>query len=192
MPDLASAGSRCCTNTQFGEKCSFRCSKPTEPSSTAPAATTGGRHAWARVELDADEGAWLLAALDLARFDVSAKTPHTFDVSAETPHTFDVSAETPRTRADALMVLVESFLAEGARSRTGGTPTEVRLHVTEDELENGGAFIENAGCVGVSAETSTTARVRRGGGRGRRGPIVAAQDTIRDGGRRAVSGCSTA
>ncbi len=86
------------------------------------------------VELDADEGARLLAALDLARFDVSAETPHT--------------------RADALMVLVESFLAEGARSRTGGTPTEVRLHVTEDELENGGGFIENVGCVGVSAETS--------------------------------------
>jgi hypothetical protein len=52
------------------------------------------------------------------------------------------------------MVLVESFLAEGARSRKGGTPTEVRLHVTEDEPENGGGFIENAGCVGVSAETS--------------------------------------
>ncbi len=108
------------------------------------------------VELDADEGARLLAALDLARVDVSAETPRTtFDVSAETPHSrFDVSAETPRTRADALMVLVESFLAEGARSRTGGTPTEVRLHVTEDELEGGGGFIENAGCVGVSAETS--------------------------------------
>ena len=86
------------------------------------------------VELDADEGARLLAALDLARFDVSA--------------------ETPRARADALMVLVESFLAESARSRTGGTPTEVLLHVTEDELESGGGFIENAGCVGVSAETS--------------------------------------
>ncbi len=96
------------------------------------------------VEVDADEGARLLAALDLARFDVSA----------ETPHTFDVSAETPRTRADALMVLVESFLAEGARSRAGGTPTEVLLHVTEDELQSGGGFIENAGCVGVSAETS--------------------------------------
>ncbi len=96
------------------------------------------------VELDADEGARLLAALDLARFDVSA----------ETPRTFDVSAETPRTRADALMVLAESFLAEGARSRTAGTPTEVRLHVTEDELQSGGGFIENAGCLGVSAETS--------------------------------------
>ncbi len=96
------------------------------------------------VELDADEGARFLAALDAARFDVSA----------ETPHRFDASVETPRTRTDALMVVVESFLAEGARSRTGGTPTEVRLHVTEDELQNGGGFIENAGCVGVSAETS--------------------------------------
>jgi len=86
------------------------------------------------VELDGDEGARLLAALDLARFDVSA--------------------ETSRTRADALMVLVESFLAEGPRSRTGGSPTEVRLHVTEHELQSGGGFIENAGCVGVSAETS--------------------------------------
>ena len=85
-----------------------------------------------------------LAAHDLARFDVSA----------ETPRTFDVSAETPRTRADALMVLVESFLAEGARSRTGGTPTEVRLHFTEEDLQSGGGFIENAGCIGVSAETS--------------------------------------
>ena len=52
------------------------------------------------------------------------------------------------------MVLVESFLAEGPRSRRGGMPTEVRLHVTEDELHSGGGFIENAGCVGVSAETS--------------------------------------
>ena len=33
------------------------------------------------------------------------------------------------------MVLARSFLAEGARSRTGGTPTEVRLHVTGDELQ---------------------------------------------------------
>jgi len=74
------------------------------------------------VELDADEGARLLAAFELARLDGSA----------ETPRTFDGSAETPRTRADALMVLVESFLAEGARFRTGGTPTEFRLHVTED------------------------------------------------------------
>jgi hypothetical protein len=146
------------------------------------------------VELDADEGARLLAALDLARFDVSAETqrsfdvsaetqrasdvsaetPRSFDVSAETPRSFDVSAETqrafgvsaetlrasdvsgkaPRSRADALMVLVESFLAEGPRSRRGGTPTEVRLHVTEDELHSGGGFIENAGCIGVSAETS--------------------------------------
>ncbi len=52
------------------------------------------------------------------------------------------------------MVLAESFLAEGARSRAGGTPTEVRLYVTEDEFESGGGFIENAGWVGVSAETS--------------------------------------
>ena len=52
------------------------------------------------------------------------------------------------------MVLVESFLAGGVRSRKGGTPTEVLLDVTEDELENGGGFIENVGCVGVSAETS--------------------------------------
>ena len=52
------------------------------------------------------------------------------------------------------MVLVESFLAEGARSRRGGTPTEVRLHVTEGELHSGGGFIEDAGCGGVSAETS--------------------------------------
>jgi hypothetical protein len=84
---------------------------------------------------------------------VSPETPHTVDISAETPHRFDVSAETPRTRADALMVLVESFLPEGARSRRGGTPTEVRLPVTEDELQRGG-FIEKAGYVGVSAETS--------------------------------------
>ena len=126
------------------------------------------------VELDADEGARLLAALDLARFDVSAETPRSFDVSAETqrasgvsaetlrsigvsaetPRAFDVSGKAPRSRADALMVLVESFLAEGPRSRRGGTPTEVRLHVTEDELHSGGGFIENAGCIGVSAETS--------------------------------------
>ena len=47
------------------------------------------------------------------------------------------------------MVLAECFLAECARP-----PTEVRLHVTEDEIESGGGFIESAGCVGVSAETS--------------------------------------
>ena len=55
------------------------------------------------VELDADEGARFLAALDLARFDVSAETPRTLDVSAETPPTrVDVSAAHPRTRAPAL------------------------------------------------------------------------------------------
>jgi len=59
------------------------------------------------VELDADEGARLLAALDLARFDVSAETPRT---------TFDVPAETPRTRADALMVLVEKTAADSSRT----------------------------------------------------------------------------
>lgn len=85
------------------------------------------------VELDADEGARLLAALDVARQHVSAETP---------------------TRADALMLLVESFLANGPKTSTVGVPTEVRLHVTEEELRRGGGFVENAGGAGVSAETA--------------------------------------
>ena len=109
--------------------------QPRGPAGPGPAGTRAGfGFGHPLVRLDLDDGARLLAALDLARSDVSA--------------------ETPRTRADALMVLAESFLAEGARSRAGGTPTEVRLYVTEDEFESGGGFIENAGWVGVSAETS--------------------------------------
>lgn len=41
-----------------------------------------------------------------------------FDASAETPRDIiDVSAETSGTYADVLMLLVERFLAEGARSK---------------------------------------------------------------------------
>jgi hypothetical protein len=93
------------------------------------------------VQLPADEAARLLAAIDAARF-------------SEKPA--DVPAETRRpTRADGLMILAESFLADGGKRRNG-VACEVQLHVTESELEDQteGAFIGNAGCAGVSAETA--------------------------------------
>ncbi len=88
------------------------------------------------VQLDADEGARVLAALEIARGHVSA--------------------ETRATTADALMIIVDGFLADGPKARAGGPPTEVRLHVEKAELEakSDGAFVENAGCLAVPAETA--------------------------------------
>lgn len=66
------------------------------------------------VQVPADEGARLLAALDAAA-------------------SVDDSAESPRApnRADGLMHLVESWFADGPRPRRGGAPHEVVLHVGE-------------------------------------------------------------
>ena len=54
------------------------------------------------------------------------------------------------------MMIIESFLTEGPKARAGGAPTEVSLHVEKTELETKSdrAFVENAGCLAVSAETS--------------------------------------
>src|SRR5687767_11445279 len=91
------------------------------------------------IDLPKDEGARFLAAIDSAASELKASP--------------DDSAETPRpkrrrpSRADGLMIVTESFLANGPKKRRGGAPHEVVLHVTKTELEQKteGAFIANAG-----------------------------------------------
>ncbi|MCC7384539.1 MAG: DUF222 domain-containing protein [Deltaproteobacteria bacterium] len=89
------------------------------------------------------------AVTDRAVLDSAGAT----DASAETS---PIAEKRRPTRADGLMLMTESFLAEGPRPRAGGTPCEVRLHVTKEELEEKleGAFLDNADTTGVSAETS--------------------------------------
>ncbi|MCC7386714.1 MAG: DUF222 domain-containing protein [Deltaproteobacteria bacterium] len=110
-------------------------------------------------DLPADEGARFLAALDRATLDRATLdravlgSAGATDASAETS---PIAEKRRPTRADGLMLMTESFLAEGPRSRAGGTPCEVRLHVTKEALEEKleGAFLDNADTTGVSAETS--------------------------------------
>jgi hypothetical protein len=99
------------------------------------------------IQVSVDEGARLLAAIErgalAARGDVPAGTPE-----GASPKRLN--------RADGVMAVAESFLTDGAKARSGGAPHEVRLHVTEQELAEGteGAFVANAGCHAVSAETA--------------------------------------
>ncbi len=60
------------------------------------------------------------------------------------------------TGADALMTIIESFLASGPSPRAGGAPHDVVVHVTAEalEAETDGAFIESHDGPGVSAETA--------------------------------------
>jgi hypothetical protein len=92
------------------------------------------------IQLPVDEGARLLAAIDQARL---------------APEPADASAGTRPNRADGLMTIAESFLAEGPKAR-GGVACEVQLHVSKSDLETkgDGAFITNAGSAHVSAETA--------------------------------------
>jgi len=76
--------------------------------------------------------------------------------------------------ADGLMVVVESFLADGARPRRGGAPHEVVLHVPAGTLEASGegAFVENhdgpavspAAARRIACDASVTAVTRGAGG----------------------------
>ena len=99
------------------------------------------RHHWTddgrlsiSIQLPADEGARVLAALDAAKDADGAGV----------------------TRADALMTITESFLANGPSDRAGGAPHDVVLHVSADALEHEaeGAFVDNHGGPAVSAETA--------------------------------------
>ncbi len=103
------------------------------------------------IQLPAEEGARLLAAVATgqdATDDALVKTP---DVSAETP-----GPSSRRNRADGLMIAVESFLEHGAKKRSGGAPNEVILHASRGVLRHGedGAFIENGGPIAVRAPTA--------------------------------------
>ena len=88
------------------------------------------------IQLPPDEGARLLSAIECAaeveRVDRAGGDRGDDD-------------RTPPSKADGLVVLAESFFADGARPRRGGAPNEVVLHVPAGTLAaNGeGAFIEN-------------------------------------------------
>jgi hypothetical protein len=93
--------------------------------------------------LTAEQGALLVRALDAAKDAVRA------DARNESP---EVSAETSpepirgNSRADALALLAESFLAHGAQASTGGDKYQVVVHVEKDH-----AHLEYG--PGVAAET---------------------------------------
>ncbi len=104
------------------------------------------------IQLPAEEGARLLAAVAMGQDAAGGAQAQRRGVSAETS-----GGSRPRaSRADGLMTAVESFLEHGAKKRSGGTPNEVILHVSKDVLahrEEGG-FIENGGSVAVRAQTA--------------------------------------
>ncbi len=128
------------------------------------------------VDVPADEGAVLLAAVDRAVLDLrnGRREAATAVVAGDAPdagrgsgvdltHPTDasaVSAEAPavgRTnRVDGLMIVAESYLSSAAPTRRRGPLTEVVLHVSPADLSTTGtgAFIDNVGGVGVPAETA--------------------------------------
>lgn len=111
--------------------------------------------------LPAEEGARFMAAIEAAR-DVEAREQAGAEERPAEDNASRASAEASvegkrrPTLADGLMIVAESFLLTGAGRRSGGAPYEVRLHVTPEQLAEGaeGAFIENDGISGVSAEAS--------------------------------------
>ena len=133
------------------------------------------RHHWTgdgmlsvSIQLPADEGARLLSAIDAASSAKNAKTAG----GAKTADGAKL-ARAPN-RADALMTITESFLANGPSPRAGGAPHDVVLHVSAEMLAHGtaGAFIESHDGPVVSAEmarrltcdASVTTVVRDGAG----------------------------
>ncbi len=115
------------------------------------------RHHWTgdgmlsvSIQLPADEGARLLSAIDAASSAKNAKTAG----GAKTADGAKL-ARAPN-RADALMTITESFLANGPSPRAGGAPHDVVLHVSAETLANEteGAFIESHDGPAVSAETA--------------------------------------
>lgn len=101
------------------------------------------------IQLPPDEGARLLAALDVAKTQLDAAGS-----SAE-------GEGTRHDRADAAVALAESFFGSGARPRRCGSPHEVVVHVDAEALAGSSAedpeaigHIENAGGQGVGPETA--------------------------------------
>jgi hypothetical protein len=99
------------------------------------------------IQVSMDEGARLLAAIEQGALAAQG------DVPAGTP---EGATKKRMNRADGLMAVAETFLADGPKTRKGGAAHEVRLHVAEDELAGRaeGAFIANAGCHAVSPDTA--------------------------------------
>jgi hypothetical protein len=117
-----------------------------------------------KLQLPAESGALLLKALDAALADVplperddekasnsSADYQDALHISRETPAAegwrvpsddFKVSGDAPSwaaRRADALVVLVESFLQHGAEVLSGGDRTQIVVHVDDGTLRHGEA-----------------------------------------------------
>ncbi len=118
------------------------------------------------MELPADEGSRVLAAIESGRAALENEAPE------------DVPAEKPG-RVDGFMAVVESWFASGAQPRRGGAPHEVVLHVSAETLGTGDSsgpadgdradvsavtsevgevgplsFVETAGGVGVSDQAA--------------------------------------
>jgi hypothetical protein len=99
------------------------------------------------VTMPADRAARFVAAVEQA-----SRIEQPNDDSAEASK----QARPRPSRLEGLMTMVESFLADGPRTRRGGAPHEVSLHVGLDELRSKteGGFITEPGIIGVSPETA--------------------------------------
>jgi len=137
------------------------------------------------IQLPADEGARLLAAIEAGReadggggpTDVTGAS-HSAAGSLQGNHEQGDAGTAPAgaraTMADGLMVVAESFLVDGARPRRGGAPHEVVLHVPAGtlEAEGEGAFVEShdgpaiapATARRIACDASVTAVTRGAGG----------------------------
>lgn len=122
------------------------------------------------VVLPADEGARFVAGMDAAKVLLDRKAPRGEAGDSKARHS----------RADRLMAMVEGWFSAEPRSRRGGAPNEVVLHVTPDalragegggdsaetpspppgrcghagEVSDGFAYLDNLGGAGVSRETA--------------------------------------
>ena len=118
------------------------------------------RHQWTddgmlrmTIQLPPDEGARLLSAIESA---AEVDRADRADEAGRTDKARRSDEGGLPTKADGLMVLAESFFADGARPRRGGAPNEVVLHVPAETLhiKGEGAFIENHDGPAVSPDTA--------------------------------------
>jgi hypothetical protein len=101
-----------------------------------------------KARLPAEAGQIFVKALQAASEDVSEPKVSEPNISARTPIDVSVSAETPNVKfrldpptrkADALAVIAESFLAQGAAALKGGDRHQIVIHVDVETLRDSAA-----------------------------------------------------
>ncbi len=109
-----------------------------------------------KARLPAEVGALILKALDLAMPETSSPDvpdPRTRPEGYIPPDSIDRPSMSHK-RADALGVIFESFLANGAEAMTGGERHQIVVHVSAETLKAGGGCCEIEDGPAIAAETA--------------------------------------